>query len=223
MKDIKAVIFDMDGTIIDTEPVLLEIVLQGVEFLGFKPSKEFRNKLSKYNGVRLINKMFLFEEEFGPSFDTEALFDYYMTNRIDMSVKIGIKTKPGFFELLNYLKKTKLRLALCTSTEAEPTNIFLNAVGIDKNIFEVIVCGEDVKKTKPDPESYLLTCKKLCVKPKECIVFEDSAVGAIAASSAGCNTIMIPENPPSQDIKSNCIAMFDDMFQAKEYLQKVLK
>jgi len=88
-------------------------------------------------------------------------------------------------------EKKKIPLALTTSSKIESTMQVLQRAGLE-NTFEVIVTYEDYQRRKPDPESYLLTAKKLNLQPKDCVVIEDSYVGLCAAKSAGMKCIVIP-------------------------------
>lgn len=221
MKEIKAIISDMDGTLIDTEPLSIQTFKQGLLEMKLPVREEFIKTLEANIGVPLNDKRNLFEIEYGKDFDFDYLNEYTNKNLIPIAIKNGITTKTGTLELLKYIKLSKLPLALCTSTISSWTDAFLSTAKIDKSLFDVVVCGDHVKKRKPDPECYLLACKLLEVSPDKCIVFEDSIVGVIAASLAGCNVIMITEVPPSDEIKKRCLAIFQDMHQVKEYLQKI--
>lgn len=188
-KYLKAVIFDMDGTLVDTEIVwykawkianqefslgLSEDVLRS--FIGM-PKQTFDEVLD-----RLIPK----------NIDMNKINDFKKSYYDCYEHVYGIGVKPGVIQLLEYLKAKKIRMAICTSTfkyRAIPT---LKKAGL-YNYFELIKTGDDIKKGKPDPEIYIETLKLLGLDANECISIEDSAFGVKSAVSAHLRTYFVKD------------------------------
>lgn len=105
----------------------------------------------------------------------------------------GLKIKKGLLELINYLKENNYLIAIASSSKKERINWYLEIININKNIFNVITCGDDIINGKPAPDIFLKTCEKLNVKPSRTIVLEDSNNGIKAAKKAGCISVLIPD------------------------------
>ncbi len=191
---IKAILFDMDGTLVDTEGTDRAVAITMCKELGFdladeeeaqrhgKTTKSFYEYLAKKRGLdftmqKIIEKhLALFEEE----------------------LKKGAKAFEGAKELPKFLKDNGYKLALVSSSTKPQIEINLNYLGIKRN-FDVIVSADDITKSKPDPQGYLLAAEKLQVKPAECAVLEDAAAGIQAGKNAGMRVIGV-QNDSTQDL-----------------------
>lgn len=181
----KAFIFDMDGVVIDTERTKyksLQIILKkyGIKLnkdpklLGMS-SKDLFIKLKKdYNLDYNVNDLVKSREE--------LIFSLFSKEKIRMM--------PGFLRLIKSLRKNRIKIGLATSSTEKFLNFVMNKVKI-KKCFDVMICGDDVRHSKPNPMIYLLAAKKLKVKPEDCIVVEDAVNGIKAAKSAGMYVIGI--------------------------------
>tara|TARA_Y100000310_G_scaffold320251_1_gene376500 strand:- start:693 stop:1319 length:627 start_codon:yes stop_codon:yes gene_type:complete len=181
---IKAVIFDMDGVIINSEPLDMEVKQALL--------KEFKLKISKKKII----------EEIGET--AKDFFDYVnKLNNTHFDVKMLIERKmslqkkvfrdklklfPYVKEFLRELKKSKVKVALASSSRMEKIEFVLNLLRI-KGKFDVIISANDVKKGKPNPEIFLKAAKRLKIKPKDCVVIEDSVHGVRAAKRAKMHCI----------------------------------
>jgi HAD superfamily hydrolase (TIGR01509 family) len=186
---VKAVIFDMDGVLIDTEKWLNKYWCQAAEEAGFhmKPEQalEIRSLAAKYAVGHLRN---VFGDDF-PYWTIRERRKELMKAHI---AEAGIEKKPGVDELLDYLRAHGIQTAIATATDAARTKDYLTRIGIyDK--FDRIICATMVENGKPKPDIYLYACEQLDRKPEECLAVEDSPNGIRAAVAAGIPTVMVPD------------------------------
>lgn len=186
---IKAVIFDMDGLMFDTEK-LYDIAWEhaGKQF-GYIIKPEDLNPMRGANQM-LVQQ--LFYKKFGPEFDFMKIRKsriQYMEEYIGIH---GLPHKTGLTELLKYLKERRYQIAVATSTHEEPAHRYLTLEGI-ADYFDVCIYGDMAEKSKPDPEIYIKAVKRLGRQPEECLVLEDSPNGVLAGFQAGCPVVMIPD------------------------------
>lgn len=205
---IHAVIFDMDGVLIDTEKYLVKYwVLAGREF-GFDMKWEhglmIRSLAGKYAGP-------LLKEIFGSSFDYPAVRQRRKELVAEQLAKTGIEKKPFVDKALDELRKMGIKTAVATATDMERAGRYLKQIGIfDK--FDKIICAEMVENGKPSPDIYLYACEMLGEKPGHCVAVEDSPNGIRSAASAGLRTIMVPDlTQPDEDTKKLLYAKADSL------------
>ena len=190
MKDtITAVLFDMDGLVLDTEKLYTRFWQEAANALGYPMTKEQALGMRSLNRGAGLAKM---QSYFGASVD----YDLIRKKRIELMDAFveqeGVFLKPGIHELLAYLKERGIKTAIATSSPIERTLLYLGSVGL-QNSFDELVSGYMVEKGKPEPDIYLYAAKKLGVKPEECMVLEDSPAGILAAHRAGCLPVMVPD------------------------------
>lgn len=199
--DIKAVIFDMDGLMFDTERVYVE----AMDYIGEKIGLgKLGYIVRKTLGMNRSSARKVWIDELGENYDEEAInreiiiyyTEYYKNNTVPV--------KDGLYELLEYLEENNYKIALASSSEKEIIIRHLKETNIDK-YFSVIVSGEDFEVSKPNPDIYLKACELLKEEPKNCIALEDSKNGLLAAYNAGCKPVMIP-----------------DLYEAEEEIIKIL-
>nr|WP_314462513.1 HAD family phosphatase [uncultured Clostridium sp.] len=178
---IKAVIFDMDGVIIDSEGVYLEYQL---EFAKKKNPDVKLEDLYPMVGATKQECWEVVERAVSNGQTWEELRTEF--RRRDIYGEIDYRTiyRPEVTDTLKQLKHTGFRLALASSTHLELVERVLKENGI-REYFEAVVSGEQFKKSKPDPEIYLYTVSQLKLKPEECLAVEDSTIGITAARRAG--------------------------------------
>lgn len=186
---IKAVIFDMDGLMIDTEKLYAGFWEKALQFYGYQPTKEFLPKLRSLSHE-------LGEQLFLETFGKEIQYKQIRQKRIELMNAFidvhGVEKKEGLDELLEYLDRKKIRMAVATATDLQRTTRYLTDLGLMK-YFDEIVCGCMVENGKPAPDIYRKAIQLLGVLPKECIALEDSPNGVTSAFDAGCKVIMVPE------------------------------
>ncbi len=217
MAVIKGFIFDMDGTMFDTECISVEAMQQVACQYGVKV--EYRDALQFLGLPREeIQKRFLLM--FGEDFD----YTNYRLDKISYQDAVikekGVPIKPGLWELLQYAKEHEILCAVATSTSRERAMGLLSGAGVDGE-FSVIVCGEDVRKGKPNPDIFLYTTSKLGLEPSECIVLEDSRNGILAAANSGSYAILIPDLIlADEEMKKAADLVCKDLHEVLEYIKK---
>ncbi|GAM67428.1 pseudouridine-5' phosphatase [Vibrio sp. JCM 19236] len=190
----KALLFDMDGLIFDTESVYKKSWVYAAEKQGLElPDSLYQT----FIGVKDVEcERMLSDFYTDKSFDLE-LFKSVRDKHFHSLRAEGIDFKPGFAELVTAAKAKNYRLALITSSTLPDVKV--NFTGSDYlNGFEVVVTAEDVTQGKPNPEGYLKAIKQLGLKAEECVVFEDSNNGMRAGLSASCVCVMVPDLLPAE-------------------------
>lgn len=217
--NIKAVIFDMDGVILNTEPLLARYWCMAAREFGFPMEYEhaltLRSMCEKYASPFLKNT-------FGESFDYRAVRarrKELMNRDIEEN---GLELKPGIGELLDYIDTTGLKAAVATATDMERAERYLKSVGLYDR-FDKICCGPMVKNGKPDPDLYLFAADKIGIKPSECIAIEDSPNGIKSAYGAGMNTIMVPDlSQPDEELKKMLFRKCDSLKEVASVLEQLI-
>lgn len=214
---IKAIIFDLDGLLIDSEIISFEIYREILEEYGIAYALDEYAK--KYSGKTEIANLTRLIETYNLPMSMETGFELVHTIETK-KVQQGIALKNGAKELLVYLNKQGYRLAVATSSKKERAMNILKQHKIEKN-FECFVFAEDISKSKPEPEVFLKACEKLGAKPEECLVLEDSEAGIMAAHRAGISVICIPDmKKPSRQYLDMTEAVFSSLIEVISYLQE---
>lgn len=185
---IKAIIFDMDGLIVDTE-VLYSIALQEI---AQKRGKNFTHELKRAMiGRHGTSSMDIFREKLGLHETAEDL----LIEREDIYGKLLNKAElvpmPGLFELLLLADTMAIPVAIASSSSECWIKIVINKLGIE-NRFKAIVSGYNVENSKPYPDIYLLAAKRLGIPPQYCLALEDTPIGMEAAKRAGMICVAVP-------------------------------
>lgn len=182
----KAVIFDMDGVIVDSEPLYEQHLQAFLGSLGVSQPELLEVSLkgvsSRDTGKLLIETFQLeYEIEEFITISRKAYLEHL--NSLD-----NLPAIPGVVQFVKYLHKSGYSLALASSASAKRIDLFLTKLKL-KRYFPVIVCGDDVERSKPAPDIFLLAAKKLGAKPADCVVVEDAQNGVRAAKAAGMKCI----------------------------------
>lgn len=214
---IKAIIFDMDGVIFDTERVYLDIWCKVFEKYGYKMTKEIYTSVL---GTGRENVKRVFIDNFGQDLPIDSMYkekDELLVEAVDK----GIPLKSGVYEILTYLKENKFKIALATSAVTYRALKQLKHAKIEK-FFDAIVCRDDVIETKPNPEIFLKAAKRLNVQANECIVIEDSNAGIKAAHSANMTAFhVIDLKEPDNEIKRYSFKCFKSLEEIKNEISNI--
>lgn len=211
----KAVIFDMDGVIFDTERVYLEIWKSVFEKYGYKMTKELYITVMG-TGRKNVIKTFL--ENFGDDLPIEKMYEEKDNQLFYIIENQGIPLKKGVKELFSMLKEKNYKIALATSAKRDRVEKQIKDKWL-KESFDAIVCGDDVEKGKPSPDIFLKAAKEIDVEPENCFVVEDSPAGIRAAFSGGMKGIHVEDlKVADKDILRYCQKNFKNLQEVKEYL-----
>ncbi len=213
----KAVIFDLDGTVLDTEKLLVKYWCMAANEFGFPMEREhalqLRSLARKYAEP-------LLKEWFGESCDYMTLRNRRMELMTAHINKYGLETKGGIKELLVYLGKNGYKRAVATATDLNRAGGYLKDVGL-YDYFDCIISAHQVQNGKPKPDVYLYAVSQLGLQPDECIAVEDSPNGVISASDAGCRTIMVPDlTEPDDELKKRIYAVCHSAADIIEILKR---
>ena len=186
---IKGVLFDMDGTMLDSEPVSESCWMKAAQELGYTIEQELMNSFFGKNLVS-IEKMLAEALRIGEkAADIVAGRQRYYSAYVREN---EIPKKKGLIELLEYLKEKEIPAVVCTSTERELGEIALKNAGV-YDYFASHVFGDMVARTKPDPQGFQMAARAIGIPSEECLVIEDSPNGILAGKAAGGYTIFVPD------------------------------
>ena len=181
-----AVLFDMDGLLVDTEPLWFETEMEVMGRLGAPWTREDQKQLLGGSMPRTVS--YLLGKATRPA-PPEAVAQWMTDGMLERAAAGRVTVMPGARELLAEVAASGLPYALVTSSERPLAETVLASAGFS---FPVTVTGDDVPVTKPDPAPYLLAAKLLDVDPARCVALEDSPNGAASATAAGCRVVAVP-------------------------------
>ena len=206
-KSIDAVIFDMDGLLIDTEAVYLEAYQAAAALMGVELPLAFCHSLI---GRPSPDCDRLIQDYFGPAFALEA-FNDHADGHAARTLEANVPVKPGAAELLAFLGEHGLPLGVATSSSRRTTERHLGQAGLLGH-FRVLATRDDVRRGKPHPDLYLEAARRLSVAPRRCLALEDSNNGLTAAHAAGMLAVMVPDIvPPTDEVRAKCLAVLPDL------------
>lgn len=212
LKPFEAVIFDMDGTILDTETVFKAIVFEVCTELGFEMTEEVHLGMVGSSHERSSE---LLAEAFGVSFPY-ALFNEKCGVVMRQRMHEAVPVKLGAREILAELRDRGVPAAIATSSRRVHAELHLGNAGLI-GMFDAIVTRDDVVNPKPDPEPYLTAASRLGIDPCVCLALEDSHSGVRAAHAAGMQTVMVPDLVhPSEEIRELGIAIVESLDHVRQ-------
>lgn len=196
---IQAVIFDMDGLMLDTERLDREHFCRAAADFGYR---DIEPVYLQTVGINATDTKRHFQRAMGQDFPYEELRRRWRQYSADHARKFGIPLKPELTPLLERLDSHRMPRAVATSTRRVDAVALLESVGLLRS-FAAVVGGDEVVSGKPHPEIFLTAAQRLRVEPKACVVFEDSPAGIEAAHRAGMTPILVPDLivPPEQTLK----------------------
>lgn len=189
MTNFKAIVLDMDGTIFDTEKLIIDTFIKTFEKFDIHLS----NEESEWLIGKSIRQMTDFSLQKIGKVNEKKAYELFSKEYNDYIINHGTPCKLGLNELISYAKNSGIRLAIATSASRKVFDLNFKHSGLDINDFEVVCTLDDVKKAKPDKEIYETACKKLGLNPSECLAVEDSYTGILSAKSAGLVTCKVKD------------------------------
>ena len=215
---IKAIIFDMDGLMIDSERVTFECYQEILKGMNLTMDEEFYKTLL---GKPLKGIYQRFYDVYGNDFPIEDVIkDVHalMAKRFETE---GVPIKTGLKSLLEYLKENNYKTIVATSSNRDRVDTILSQAQIT-DYFDDSICGDEVTKGKPNPEVFLKSCQKLGVNVDEAIVLEDSEAGIQASYDAGIKVICIPDMKyPEKQYEEKTFKILKDLNDVTEYLRSL--
>lgn len=215
---IKAIIFDMDGLMIDSERVTFECYQEILKGMNLTMDEEFYKTLL---GKPLKGIYQRFYDVYGNDLPIEDVIkDVHalMAKRFETE---GVPIKTGLKSLLEYLKENNYKTIVATSSNRDRVDTILSQAQIT-DYFDDSICGDEVTKGKPNPEVFLKSCQKLGVNVDEAIVLEDSEAGIQASYDAGIKVICIPDMKyPEKQYEEKTFKILKDLNDVTEYLKSL--
>ena len=210
-----AVIFDMDGVLIDTEKHYNAAWCQAATEAGFPFTREHALLLRSCEakeGEKLMQGIF------GPSFDYYAIRERRRELVRERLAQYGLEKKPGVEETLRFLRAKGIKTAVATATALDITKSHLTTIGVC-DLFDSIVSAKNVAHGKPEPDVYLYACEQIGERPQDCMAVEDSPNGILAAYRAGLRTVMVPDlTQPDEEIKDMLYACVPTLTDLKQFI-----
>lgn len=213
----KAVVFDMDGVLFDTERLCMD---SWVAVAAERGIPDMEKVFPLCIGRNMTDSEQIIRDRYGEDFPYEHFrreASQWFWREIE---EHGQPMKPGVEELLSYLRENGWRIGLASSTNRASVLKHLEKAGI-REFFSEVIGGDQILHSKPEPDIYLLACSRLGVEPKETYAIEDSYNGIRSANRAGMRPVMVPDMlPPTKEMEELCCAIFENLLQVKEYLSE---
>jgi HAD superfamily hydrolase (TIGR01509 family) len=213
-RPVRAVVFDMDGLLVDTETVYCEALTAQAAHMGY----ELRfDVLKQMIGHSWAGSAQVLTAHFGPRLDTDLLREGSI-ERFYQLAKAEIALKAGVLELLDHLDALGLPRAIATSSRRHEVEHHIGGHGLLER-FHAILANGDYPRPKPHPDPYLKAAEALGVEPAHCLALEDSHNGVRAACAAGMMTIMVPDLlDATEEMETLCIRIARDLHEVRDLL-----
>ena len=213
-RTVKAVVFDMDGLLVDTEQVVFEAMCAAARGDGRELPLDIFKRMVGLPG-HVSDRIVI--EHFGEGFDVER-WRVEVSRHFDTMAGAGIALKAGVVELLDILDARAMPRAVATSSTRNAVQHSLGQHGLVER-FHAIISRELQTRHKPHPDPFLQAAAALGVAPQDCLALEDSHNGVRSASSAGMMTIMVPDMlDPTEEMQSLCVRIATDLHEVRELL-----
>ncbi|MDD6347478.1 MAG: HAD family phosphatase [Lachnospiraceae bacterium] len=217
MKDFDAVVFDMDGVLLDSETPLIQAFEERAAARGLKA--DIAAICHRCLGVTRDISRRVWQAEFGEDFDYDAMRDEAYALFMEKTAA-GVPMKPYVPEMLAWLKAAGKKVGLASSTPWAVVTKELKTDGLI-DYFDALVCGDMVSRSKPDPAIYLEACRRLGVDPRRSAGIEDSFAGVRAVKAAGMLTIMVPDIlQPDEATREAADYVAPSMAEVRRYLEE---
>jgi beta-phosphoglucomutase-like phosphatase (HAD superfamily) len=210
---VEAVVFDMDGLMLDTEPLYKASWQRASAELGYDLDDPFYTRLIGRPTADCEQALLA---QFGERFPLDMFRLRWAELWREDAADTGIVTKPGLHELLAFVEERELRAAVATSSEIDYATFSLQQAGLADR-FDVVVTGDQVARGKPAPDIYLEAARRLGVEPHCCIALEDSEAGIVAAAAAGMVGLLVPDSTrPSAAAVQAAYRVCDSLREARD-------
>lgn len=216
MIDGKAVIFDMDGIIFDSERLVLEC--------WEKLAKEYHleNMHEAYLpciGTNDIKTREIMIDHYGADFAYDEFRRESSVMFHEIVAREGLPVKKGVRELLEFLKSHRIPVGLASSTRLAVVTEELKQAGL-YDFFQAVTGGDQLRRSKPEPDIYLMACEKLGVRPEDTYAVEDSYNGIRSSYSAGMMPVMVPDLlPPTEEMRRKSVIVLEDLLQVRDWFR----
>jgi len=212
---IKAVIFDLDGTLIDTEKYYRVFWPKALAAFGYHMTDE------QALAMRSLGRPFApaqLKAWFGGGLDYYAVRQKRKEMMEECLDREGVRRKPGALELVQKLKGKGIITAIATATDLERTAKYLALTGLE-GYFDRLISATQVAEGKPSPDIYLYACEQLGLAPGECLAVEDSPNGVLSAYRAGCRVVMVPDQTsPDEELRQYLYAEAESLEEVYDIL-----
>ncbi len=206
---IRGAIFDMDGVLFDTERMYQETWREVASMMGVTLPDDYTYYVSGASRDSVYDAVRRFYHTNDPVAVTTEVYE-----RMRIKQQNPLPIKPGVKEILTLFREHEIRTAVASSTFRRQVEDNLKNNGLD-SFFDVVICGDEVTKAKPDPEIFLKAAQKLSLSPEECLVFEDSFNGIRASHAAGCISVMVIDlMEPDDSIRFIADHIFSNLSEA---------
>lgn len=216
----KLVIFDMDGLMFDTETVDMRCFKEAAKEFGYELKDEFLMSLIGMNESDTFLKV---KKEFGENFPISKIRRLTWKKKMAFFYQNGLPMKKGLKELLEYLKKKKIKLAVASSSPSKIIEEYLTISNME-NVFDYIMAGDRVDHSKPDPEIFLKVLEYFGFSGNEALVLEDSDNGILASYRANIPVICVPDivnNKP--EILAYTYKTLPSLLEVKAVIEEILE
>jgi HAD superfamily hydrolase (TIGR01509 family) len=214
----EAVLFDMDGTLINTEILYMEEWRRAAATQGFELSEALWHRFLGRPTHECLQEL---KSDLGDGFSIE---DHVAEWRPRLADRLSreIPVMPGARELLAYLATTDIHVTVVTSASRKSAETYLATAGLRKH-FGTIVTWDDVTQGKPHPEPFLAGASLLGIEPQKCLAIEDTVAGIRSAFAAGTHPIMVPSlKQPDPDVAQMCRLKCDDLIGVRKHIETAL-